>query len=469
MLWISLDRSSSIPLVKQVYEQLRSKILMYELQTGDKLPPTRTFAQEIGVSRNVVINAYEQLVAEGYLESREGSGTYVAEGVYLEDFNDYRDYLCDYDNDERGIIQNDEVIDFATGTPDLSCFPRNIWAKLLRDACLDAADEYFDYCPSEGIWALRVTLTKFLLRSKGIRCHPKQMMILPGSAQGFAIIARLLATPSHPIILEDPSYRGIQRILQRLDFSLCPVPADDKGIQVDSLPIDSPASFIIVTPSHHFPLGSVLPIQRRVKLIEYARQMNTYIVENDYDSEFRYVGSPISSIHVLDPELVIHIGTFSETLYPALRLGYMIVPEHLIEACQRLMASSGLGSSSMKQLALATFINEGYLERHISKMKKLYYKKREILISSLTKTFGSEICIHGDSTGLYVLGEFQRLSFSAQCLNTLRQHGVRIYPVEDHAIIKGHHTGKVIFGYGNVKLEDIERGVQRIRNALKLI
>jgi GntR family transcriptional regulator/MocR family aminotransferase len=284
--------------------------------------------------------------------------------------------------------------------------------------------------------------------------------------QAFAILANLFAASGHEVILEDPSFDRIQQILKHTNFSFYPVPVDEKGIQTDRIPPDRKASFVIVTPSHHFPLGSVLPIQRRVKLIEYARKTGTYLVENDYDSEFRYAGAPISALHLLDPDYVIYVGTFSESLYPALRLGYIILPESLLAACRDILSVSGTGISVIKQIALEAFIQEGYLEHHITKMKKLYRKKREAVIAALQAAFNNRIIVSGDATGLYVVVEFHEIDFSEDVFEALQEYGVRVYPVEAHAIIKGNHRNKVILGYGNLNAEDIQIGIERLKTAL---
>ena len=197
----------------------------------------------------------------------------------MEQYKDYSSYEIERDNAVKQSRKQGDIIDFQSGIPDLSHFPRKIWAKLLREVCLDAPASFFDYTSPEGIIELRQTLSKFLLKTKGIRCHPDQLIIISGSAQGLAIIARLFATPAHEFIIEDPVYSGIQQILQILDCLFVPIPVDEKGMQVEKIPAHKSFSGIIVTPSHQFPLGSVLPIQRRVKLIEYARQTHTYIIK----------------------------------------------------------------------------------------------------------------------------------------------------------------------------------------------
>jgi GntR family transcriptional regulator/MocR family aminotransferase len=267
-------------------------------------------------------------------------------------------------------------------------------------------------------------------------------------------------------IIEEPLYNGIHQILHHLRYDYVPIAVDTKGMCVEHIPQDVQASAVLVTPSHHFPSGCIMSIQRRIALVEYARQTGTLIIENDYDSEFRYTGSPISSLQRLSPANVAHVGTFSESLYPSVRLGYLVLPEHLIEPCRKFKAAQGLVTASLQQLALARFIEEGYLERHIGKMKKEYLKRRQLLIVRLHEAFGERVEIRGDATGLYVVAEFQDHRFSPDVLDWIAQNGVRASCVEEHTSIPGHHMNQLILGYGNLSSEAIEIGVERLKTAL---
>ncbi|GAJ02206.1 unnamed protein product, partial [marine sediment metagenome] len=280
-----------------IFEQLRDKILRNELKSGEKLPSTRNLSEELNVSRNIIVGVYDQLIAEGYLESKEGSGTYVAENTHLPSYKTPAEYNNKYISDEK--IDRD-IIDFNSGVPDLEKFPRSLWSKFLRYSFLDMPEYLLDYGRPQGLFDLRLTLSNFLLKTKGIKCYPDQIIILSGSSEGFLIIGKLLKPYYNNVIIEDPVYNGIQKIFKSLDIKFYPIPVDDKGIRSDLIPENIKNHFIIVTPSHQFPTGSVLPIQRRVKLIKLARNINTYIIENDYDSEFRYTGQQISSLHLLD-------------------------------------------------------------------------------------------------------------------------------------------------------------------------
>jgi len=463
-MWIKIDRSIKTTLAKQIFEQLRDKILRNELKSGERLPSTRSLSEELGVSRNIIVAVYDQLIAEGYLESKEGSGTYIAENTSLPGYKTSINYSNKFIVNKK--IESD-IIDFNSGIPDLEKFPRNLWAKFLKFSMLDMPEYLLDYGEPQGVLDLRLTLSTLLLKTKGIKCHPEQIIILTGSSEGFLILGKLLKSKYDNVIIEDPIYNSIQKILNSFDFKFYPVPVDNKGIKTDLFPENITNCFITVTPSHQFPTGSVLPIQRRVKLIELAKKINTYIIENDYDSEFRYTGPQISSLHLLYPEIVIHIGTFSESLYPSLRLGYMVLPESLVKDCCKIKESYGLFTPSIYQFALSNFIKEGYFERHVNKMKKLYKLKRKILISKLEEEFKSQIKISGDSAGLYFVSEFNNTFFTDSIMKKFIDNRVRVYRVEDHSIIKGQHMNKLILGYGNLSIEEINEGVKRIKKTLK--
>lgn len=463
MVWITVDRSLDIPLIRQVYEQIRQRILRGDLKAGERLPPTREFALELEVSRNVIIEAYDQLLAEGYIEGRQGSGTYVSEGACLRQGSSQENLSIDKINIDQ---QTKSRIDFRSGIPALELFPRNIWGNLAKKVCINTDHATFGYDFPEGRLELRHVLSRYLRRTRGVHCHPDQIVITSGATQGLSLVAKLLLSPGDEVIIEDPITREIQTIFSTPGSSLYPIPVDHYGMRTKLLPRNKKPSFVFVTPSHQFPLGGTLPIQRRIQLIQFARQADCYIVEDDYDSEFRYNGSPISSLQGLDPSRVIYIGTFSKILSPALRLGYLVLPPSLVEKCKNLKWFTDLHTSSLEQLTLAHFIEERHLEHHINKMKKVYKKRRETLKRNLHAAFGSRVNILGDSTGLHLIASFDSILFSEQVLQKLDQHKVKIYPVELHTIRKDVHKDKIILGYGNLCEEDIEEGIRRLKAAL---
>lgn len=464
MLWINIDKSSVIPLIRQIYEQVRTGILSGEIKAGERLPATRELASELKVSRNVILEAYEQLYVEGYIESRQGSGTFVTEGLLWEQAS-IEPPLSLIDDAESKNNESD-IIDFRSGIPDLHLFPKKIWGKLSQSVCNESTSSAFGYGNPEGRLELRQALCNYLLKTRGVRCKPEQLVITSGATQALSLVAKLLISPGDEVIIEDPVTHEIQTIFSSAGASLCPIPVDAYGMKTELISKYKKPSFVFVTPSHQFPLGGILPVQRRLQLIQLARTSGCYIVEDDYDSEFRYNGTPISSLQGLDPSKAIYIGTFSKNLSPALRLGYLILPFQLIERCRSLKWFTDLHTPSLEQLTLARFIEEGHLERHIRKMKKIYQKRRETLIKCLELYFKDSINILGDATGLHLIGEFIAIKFSDEVMNKILKHGVRVYPVELHTIKKSIHLNKIIMGYGNLTHEEIKEGIKRLSMAI---
>jgi GntR family transcriptional regulator/MocR family aminotransferase len=465
MLWITIDRTLDMPLTRQVYEQIRTQILKGELVAGERLPPTRELASNLGISRNVVVEVYEQLLAEGYIETRLGSGTYVAEGAYLSQ-QVRTDYLSFFEMQHLKDETND-VIDFRSGIPALDMFPRHIWGQTAKRVCIETPHSIFGYGHPEGRIELRHILSLYLKRTRGVHCHPDQLVITSGATQALSLIAKLLLSPGDEVMIEDPITHEIQTIFSSTGAVLHPIPVDEQGMKTDLIPPNKKPRFIFVTPSHQFPLGGTLPIQRRIQLIQFARTVDCFIVEDDYDSEFRYQGAPIHSLQGLDPDRVIYIGTFSKILSPALRLGYLVLPPSLTKRCQDLKWFTDLHAPSLQQLTLARFIDERHLERHIRKMKKIYKARRDHLKKCLVEQFGTKVKISGDSTGLHLVAEFQNIEFSNEKVQEIMaDHKVKIYPVELHAIRKGVHQNKIILGYGNLTIEEIEEGIHRLKSAL---
>lgn len=466
MTWMLIDRATEIPISRQIYSRFRSQILQGDLRSGDKLPSTRELAASLQISRNVIVEAYEQLLAEGYIAGRHGSGTYVADGTYME-LSPSGTYLPNLTPSEPERKPN-ELIDFRHGIPALNLFPRKLWGNLTKQICMESPDGAFGYGRPEGRSELRTVLTRYLYKTRGVICDPDQLIITTGATQALSLIAKLLATDGSDIIVEDPITHEIHSIFTQPGTTLCPIPVDEVGIRTDLFGYSLNPSFIYITPSHQFPIGGVLPIQRRVQLIEYAANTGCYIVEDDYDSEFRYEGAPISSLQGLSPDQVIYIGTFSKILSPALRIGYIILPRNLIEAGRDLKWLTDLHTPSLEQLILARFIEEGYLDRHILKMKKVYKKRRDCLVQSLKEAFADQVKIIGNSTGLHLVAEFKGVDFTPSLLHQIENNGVKVYPVHEHALDKRKYMQQIILGYGNLTEVQIADGVKRLSDILKL-
>jgi GntR family transcriptional regulator/MocR family aminotransferase len=464
MRWFTLDRLSPLPLIRQIYDEVSAQILSGDLTAHEKLPSTREASEELGVSRNVIIEAYDQLAAEGYVLSIEGAGTFVAEGSFL----GARRARPGAGTEQRSESTEDEkpVIDFVSGRPALDLVPYRNWARFVFAASMDTPSGSLGYAPSEGCRELREALVRYLRRKRGIECDSERIIITSGALQAVSLLANLVLRNGSVALIEDPGTVQVAETLRMEGADIIPVPADEEGLRTDLLPAHASPALVFVTPSHQFPLGGCLSIQRRIELINYARATSCLIVEDDYESEFRYDGQPVSSLQRLDPERVAYVGTFSKIFFPALRLGYLVAPESLVDGCRKIKRSNDRYSPPAAQLAMARFIEEGRLDRHIARMKKIYRKRRDALVGALEGAFPGRVRTLGLSTGLHLVAAFNGLEFDAARLKALRRAGVGLYPVEDCAFSKGSHPGEVVMGYSHLSVEEIEAGVAIMRRLL---
>lgn len=460
-----IDINRNKPLITQIYNEIKTRILNGELEGGFRLPSTRLLSEGLKVSRNVVMEVYDQLLAEGFLISRTGDGTYVAKGLIFRAY----DSKPPVTNEVVGFNKfKTDLVDFKSGLPDLTCFPVNKWLKLTREVYQSVKPLTFAYGQPEGELELRKSISQYTATYRGVKCHPDQILITGGTTQAIGIVSRMLITPKNRnIILEDPVTVDIQKIIKSSGGILHPIPIDANGLITDILREKPGPAGIFVTPSHHYPIGVTMSIKRRIELINYARENNSFIVEDDYDSEFRYDIKPTPSIQGLDPDKVIYMGTFSKTLCPALRIGYLILPPELIIKARREKWFNDLHNPVMDQKILARFISEGHYNKSIHKMKKRHKTKREYLVKQLILNFGNNVEILGDSVGIHLSAKFKGVDFNSTCLMNLEEHGVKVYPVEDHTIKKGLYNDTIILGFGILSMESIERGIKILKNQLK--
>lgn len=457
MIHINIDRESGVSLSRQIYNSLKESVLSGVIQPGEKLPSSRELSKYLSVARNVVIESYEQLIAEGYAYSKNGSGTYICEGVQFKKLekNSKEDLqVCKKD-------LNMETISFRTGIPDLEAIPIKKWAQIYKEMALDMKPSQMDYQNSFGDYQLRTQLSIYLNRVRGARTSPKNILITNGAAQSFSLLCQLVSNDSYALV-ENPLSNGILHTLQSNHVRIEPIRLDEYGIGTAELP-DNPPKLIFTTPSHQFPMGVILPVSRRIEIIKYAEKHDAYIVEDDYDSEFRFDGSPIQSMQFLDPERVIYVGTFSKTLMPALRMGYMVLPNHLRKQMEDAKYVADLHSPILEQLTLAKFIETGLFNRHIRKMRRLYLKKRNLLIHSLKAAFGEKVTISGAQAGMHFVASFRGVCFDNALMQKIEKLGIQISAVNKHYLSAGSSTPydqSLIFGYGNTKIEEMEAGIK---------
>ncbi|HUJ75920.1 MAG TPA: PLP-dependent aminotransferase family protein, partial [bacterium] len=424
MAFITVDRDLAVPLTRQIYERVRALILAGGLPSGSRMISTRRLAGELRVSRNIVLDAFDQLLAEGYIEARVGAGTFVARGAL---FSSRRLPSLSAIRSVGFRPFHTDLVDFRSGLPDLARFPVATWQRLSREVWGSLTPLDLSYSQPEGRPELREEIARYVGAYRGVRCHPDQVLVTGGTTQAVGIVSRLiLRGERRACILEDPVTLDIQRITAGLGARILPVPVDGQGLDVEALPPRARPGFIYVTPSHQFPLGVTMPIQRRAGLLQYARARGAYVVEDDYDSEYRYDSPPISSIQGLDPERVVYIGTFSKTLCPALRIGYIVFPPELVNRGREVKWFTDLHNSSVEQIILARFMAGGYFLRHVHAMKKAHRALRQALVHSLDRHFGPAVEVLGSAAGLHLCARFPGRRFTDRLLRAVEEAGAKV-------------------------------------------
>lgn len=464
MIYINIARHREDSLTKQIYRSLKENILSGTLQQGEKLPSSRELAKDLNVARNVVIESYDQLIAEGYACSRRGSGTYVCEAVKLEKPADTPG--AKKGKDHKKQIPN--MISFRTGIPDLNSIPIKKWAQAYREIITTVKPTQLDYQNPFGEYDLRHQLSLYLNRVRGVCTAPENILITNGAAQSFSLLCRLISDDGYALV-ENPLSYGILHTLESNKVRIRPIGIDEHGMLTAELPT-VPPRLIFTTPSHQFPTGVTLPARRRIELVQYARKYHTYIVEDDYDSEFRFDGSPIQSMQQLDPQRVIYVGTFSKTFMPALRMGYMVLPDSLCMNMEEAKFVADLHSPILDQLTMARLIASGQFDLHIRKMRKLYCTRRNFLIRCLNETFGDAVTISGAEAGMHLIARFENIIFNEKLMQEIEERGIQISAVNKHWLPVSSnclYQHSLIFGYGNTDRKSIEAGVNQLKAILK--
>lgn len=463
-MFLQVEKDCGLSYAAQIYAQIRSMILRGELREGEKLTSTRELSSQLRVSRNTVLIAYDMLSAEGFLRGESGSGVFVREGVK---FVNSPEQISDYSMSAFAHAPLDgDTIAFHSGTPALELFPRAKWNKIASQALMEAPVSSLGYDDPQGRIELRRTLAAYLKKTRGIDCQSDQILITSGAKQGITLLAKSLLNGDEEVWLEDPSNLNVRKIFSYHTEKITPIAVDRQGIRPELFSTDRSPAFIFVSPSHQFPMGGILSVQRRLQLVHFAQKVGCFIVEDDYDSEFRYNSLPIHALHEFAPDRVIYIGTFSKILFPSLRLGYLVLPPALIERFREWKRLSDHHSNSLCQLALMRFIESGDLQRHILRMKRLYARRRDTLLVLLEAHFGGNVRVFGAEAGMHVVCEFFGVDFSADCLAKLKCAGVDVIPVEEHSLEKGKHRSEIILGYAHLNTPQMEQGIIRLKQVL---
>ena len=479
---IPLSRGAG-PLFRQIYAGLRQAILAGTLHPGDRLPSTRDLAEQLGVSRTIVLLAYDQLLAEGFITGRGGSGTYVSRQLSakpsqssrksatlrLSRFGAAASAAIEAVDSPHPAVPAALRYDFAYGRSDLDTFPFAVWSRLLLRQARKASVRHFDYGPALGSIALREAVCAHLRRSRAVVCEPSDIIIVNGSQQALDLVMRVLVEPGDRVAIENPHYNCTREALRAAGARLRPVPVDRQGLNPAHLPNDARLAF--VTPSHQFPTGAILPLERRLALLKWARRRNAVIVEDDYDGEFHYEGRPLESLQGLDTDgRIVYIGTFSRTVFPALRIGYLIAPRLLFPAFAAAKWLNDLHSPTLEQQTLAEFIASGMYERHLRRLRRRNTARRRVLLESIQKYLGNRVEVTGEGAGAQIVLWPRRRVSEQAVIARAASLGVGVYGIGRCYLTQPDPSGAIrpgfILGYARLNEREIREGIRLLAGVL---
>jgi GntR family transcriptional regulator / MocR family aminotransferase len=488
LLSILLDPRSKQPLYKQLYTALRQAILNGQLAADTKLPSTRTLAHNLGISRSTVVVAFEQLLYEGYIRGSVGSGSYV-ESVLPDQLlhvplphQEQTHHLSTVAERSSSLLSrrgkaiattaiapvyNDAPTfryrAFQHGIPALDEFPFKLWSTLATKRWRQVNSALFGYGDPLGYPPLRREIAAYVNAARGVRCSEEQVIITAGSQQAIHLTAHLLLDESDPVWIEDPCYLGARGALISSGAQLIPVPIDQEGLSVSAGIEHCPtARMVYVTPSHQFPLGTTMSLTRRLSLLQWASQTHAWIFEDDYDSEYRYAGRPLASLQGLDTaDTVIYCGTFSKVLFPALRLGYLVVPQQLVEPFRAARAATDRHSSIFDQLVLTDFMTGDHFARHIRRMRNLYAERQAILIESIQRELVGLLEIVPNQAGMHIVARLPQTVSDTSVQRLAQSHSVALTALSHYYQTDQAQQGLII-GYSAFNQQQIQQGIQRL-------
>lgn len=485
LLGIEVDAAAPAPLYRQLYDSLRGAILERRLQPGTRLPPTRAMARHLGLSRNTIVLAYEQLLVEGYVEARVGFGTCVTRSLgrtMLPRDNGTQkgtqgNGLHGTELSKRGRRLSKEPVPllqsadapraFEAGLPDPSVFPFSLWARLAARRWRSCSYGMTTYGDPAGYPPLRQAIAHYLRMWRGVQCTVEQVVIVSGSQSAIDLAVRLLTDSGGSALIENPGYRGARAALHGAGVKLFALPVDGEGADIlncGSLPRNIRLAY--VTPSHQYPLGVTMSLKRRLALLDWARRQRAWILEDDYDSEYSYRHKPLPALQGLDPSgRVIYIGTFSKTLFPSLRLGFLIAPPSLVDSFRQAQSVVCCHSPLPDQAILADFITQGHFARHLARMRNLYGEKRSLLLQYITAELGGLVHVEGADAGLHVAALLSNDVDDESASRSAALRGVFTTPLSC-CDLSGKSRPGLLLGYAALTNDQIRDGVKTLAKTL---
>jgi GntR family transcriptional regulator / MocR family aminotransferase len=487
---IALDPRAKAPLYLQLYEWFRGAIIAGQMRPGQRVPSTRTLAAELKISRIPVLNAYEQLLAEGYFEAVVGAGTRVAGSIPDDALNltagKARNLRRTPELSPQAIRRMsrrgaaltelpaqswlDVLGAFRVSLPALDYFPKGVWSKLMARHCRRPATGMMAYGDPMGYQPLREAIAEYLGAFRAVRCDASQILVTTGSQQGLQLSAQVLVDPTDRVLVEEPGYPSARQAFRAAGAELIPVPVDQEGLNIAEVVASGRrgqnARAVYITPSHQYPLGMTMSATRRMLLLNWAVRTGAWIIEDDYDSEYRFGSRPIASLQGQDTNArVIYVGTFSKVMFPALRVGYLVVPKDLVSAFSAARDAADVFSATLYQAVLTDFIREGHFARHIRRMRMLYMERRRTLTEAIRSQMAGRLEVIGAEAGMHLVALLPRGSDDVAISKRAAASGVSATPLST-CYMKPQARGGLILGYGGVNAQQIHAGICKLRNCL---
>jgi GntR family transcriptional regulator/MocR family aminotransferase len=479
---ITIDRTAASPLYRQIYDGYREAIVDRRLRGGQRLPSTRALAVALRISRIPVLNAFEQLLAEGYFESRRGSGTFVAASLPAE--APAKDSSAAHPTVKgpgpRVVAHRPAAAlrstpepwlggygAFRLSEPAMDHFPLAVWSRLVARNCRGTARGEMAYGSAMGFLRFRAAIAAYLRTARAVRCEAEQIMVVSGSQQALEITARVLLDPGQSVWVEEPGYEGAHDALGMAGARIVPVPVDEGGLDVAAgMARDPRARAAYVTPSHQYPLGFTMRPDRRLQLLDWAQATGAWLIEDDYDSEYRYESQPISALQGLDRDArVIYIGTFSKVLFPAVRIGYLVIPPDLVGRFSAVRAAMDICPPGLNQAVLADFIAEGHFARHLRRTRAIYAERRGAMVEALHRELGPRLEVVGAQAGIHLTAILAEGAEDRAISERAARDGLWVMALSSRYLGPPTRQGLVL-GYGGTSVEQIPDAVRRLRRIM---
>lgn len=485
-----LDETSATPLYHQLYQRLRAAILLGQLAPGARLPSTRQMASDLGVSRNTLMSAFDQLIAEGYVEGRVGAGTFVSPTL-PEELLEARlktEPRAEVKHAQRSLSKRGQILaqtrvtvserppgrmrPFIPGIPALDEFPMSLWSRLSVQRWRDTSASLLNYGPAAGYRPLREAIAAHLGPSRGVHCEPDQVVIVSGTQQALDLAARVLLDRGDSILVEEYCYSAARAALVGAGLRLVPVKVDDAGLDISqSAALSANARLAYVTPSHQYPLGVTMSLSRRLALLDWANRNNAWILEDDYDSEYRYVSRPLGSLQGLDQSgRVIYVGTFSKVLFPSLRIGYIVAPPDLVKAFVIARSVASWCNPIVDQAVLADFINEGHFTRHIRRMRSIYSERQAVLIKALNDELGDLVKVAPADAGIHLRARLPPNIDDRIVAREALEQGIIVHALSAFFLGEVSLARRgLVLGYGAYNARQLKEGARKLAIALNIV